>query len=115
MDMLSKEAEQKLDDIINYIINTKEYINCISIKEKMDKNESLKKKINEIKSLQKKYIRTNDEKIREELKLKESELNKIPIYVEYNNNLEVVNEMINLVKDELNDYFYNKLNQDIGI
>ena len=42
--------------------------------------------------------------------IKEQELNEIPIYAEYSNNLEVVNNMINLVKDELNDYFYHVLN-----
>ena len=37
-------------------------------------------------------------------------LNTIPIYVVYMQYLEKVNEMINLVKDELNDYFVDILN-----
>ena len=40
-----------------------------------------------------------------------NKLNEIPIYVIYNQNLEKVNEMINLVKDELNTYFDNLLNE----
>ena len=37
-------------------------------------------------------------------------LNTIPIYVVYMQYLEKVNEMINIVKDELNDYFVDILN-----
>ncbi len=110
MVMLSKEVEENLDDIINYIMNSKEYKKCIEIKKKMSKNKELNKLIEEIKLLQKEYIRKNSESIKEELEKKEHELNDIPIYVEYNNNLEAVNNMIDLVKDELNDYFYKKLN-----
>ncbi len=114
MDMLNKEIEKDLDNIINYIINSKEYIKCIEIKKKMKNNKKIQSLINEIKTLQKKYIRESDESIKKELEIKEKELNEIPIYAEYNNNLEVVNNMINLVKDELNDYFYNILNENIG-
>lgn len=109
--MLNKNIEKSLDDIINYIINSKEYIKCIEIKKKMSKNKELTKLIEEIKELQKKYVKENKESIKEKLDSKEKELNGIPIYVEYNNNLEVVNNMINLVKDELNDYFYKLLNE----
>ncbi len=114
MVMLNKEIEKNLDDIINYITSSKEYIKCIEIKNKMKDNKKIQKLIEEIKTLQKKYIRENNPDIKKELESKEKELNEIPIYVEYNNNLEVVNSMINLVKDELNDYFYNKLNDNIG-
>lgn len=118
MVMLNKDIEESLDDIINYITNSKEYIKCIEIKKKMSKNKKLTELIEDIKKLQKKYIKENDESIKEKdesikekLDSKEKELNEIPIYVEYNNNLEVVNNMINLVKDELNDYFYKLLNE----
>ena len=97
---------KELDELVSYIKNTSSYKNCISIKKKMDKNEEICSLIDEIKSLQKKYVKSNyDDSIKEELDKLESRLNSIPIYVEYNNNLEKVNEMIELVKDELNDYF----------
>lgn len=114
MVMLNKNTEECLDDIINYIMNSKEYKKCIEIKKKMSKNEQIKNLIEEIKILQKKYVKEQNESIKNELKIKEQELNEIPIYAEYSNNLEVVNNMINLVKDELNDYFYKKFNKDIG-
>lgn len=116
MDMLNKEQKEKLEDIIEYIINSIEYKKCIEIKNIMKSNTNINKLINDIKILQKKYIKNNyDKELKLELNRKEEELNKIPIYVEYNLNLSKVNEMINLVKEELNDYFYNKLNKDIDI
>ena len=50
--------------------------------------------------------------IRNQLEVKklEKELNEIPLYVRYMEHLERVNQMINYVKDELNDYFYHVLN-----
>ena len=97
---------KELDELVSYIKNTSSYKNCISIKKKMDKNEEICSLIEKIKSLQKKYVKSNyDDSIKEELDKLEFKLNSIPIYVEYNNNLEKVNEMIDLVKDELNDYF----------
>lgn len=78
----------------------------------MQKNEDLKIKIEEIKNLQKKYVRTDfeDKNIAQELRKKEEALNEIPIFVEYNRNLEEVNKKIELVKEELNDYFNQKFN-----
>ena len=97
---------KELDELVSYIKNTSSYKNCISIKEKMDKNEEICSLIEEIKKLQKKYVKSNyDDNVKKELDSLESKLNSIPIYVEYNNNLEEVNKMIDLVKDELNDYF----------
>lgn len=99
-----------LDDVINTIINSDDYKSCIQLKEKMSTNKEICELVEKIKILQKKYVRENDEEVLAELKLLEERLNEIPIYVIYMQHLEKVNEMINYVKDELNDYFYKVLN-----
>lgn len=91
-------------------MNSKDYKSCIEIKKKMSANKELVQLVEKIKKLQKEYVRSNDLKIIEELKRLEDELNEIPIYVVYMQHLERVNQMINYVKDELNDYFYDVLN-----
>ena len=105
---------KELDGIIDYIINGKSYKKCIELKNKMDCNEEIKNIIDRIKILQKKYVKSNymDSSIKKELDELEEVLNNYPIYVEYNNYLNDVNEMINYVKDELNDYFYKLLNEN---
>ena len=104
------QLNKELDEVINTIINSDDYKSCIQLKEKMSTNKEICELVNKIKVLQKKYVRENGEEVLEELKLLEKRLNEIPIYVIYMQHLEKVNEMINYVKDELNDYFYKVLN-----
>lgn len=101
---------KELEEVINTIINSDDYKSCIQLKEKMSTNKEICELVEKIKVLQKKYVRENGEEVLEELKLLEERLNEIPIYVIYMQHLEKVNEMINYVKDELNDYFYKVLN-----
>lgn len=101
---------KELEEVINTIINSDDYKRCIQLKEKMSTNKEICELVDKIKVLQKKYVRENGEEVLEELKLLEERLNEIPIYVIYMQHLEKVNEMINYVKDELNDYFYKVLN-----
>ena len=109
---MEKKLSNSIDCLVDYIINTKEYKNCIKYKEEMEKDNSIKEKVNSIKKLQKQYVNSNDISIKEELDKLEDELNNIDLYVKYNQNLEVVNQMISYTKDELNDYFYNLLNEN---
>lgn len=102
--------DKALTDLINCIVNSKEYIDCIEIKKKMESNEDINSRIKRIKVLQQKYLRTPSIEIEEELKTLEKELNDIPLYVMYNQNLSLVNEKISFINDELNDYFYKLLN-----
>lgn len=101
---------KELEEVINTIINSDDYKSCIQLKEKMSTNKEICELVEKIKVFQKKYVRENGEEVLEELKLLEERLNEIPIYVIYMQHLEKVNEMINYVKDELNDYFYKVLN-----
>lgn len=104
------QLNKELEEVINTIINSDDYKSCIQLKEKMSTNKEICELVDKIKVLQKKYVRENGEEVLEELKLLEERLNEIPIYVIYMQHLEKVNEMINYVKDELNDYFYKVLN-----
>ena len=74
-------------------------------------NNELNSLISSIKSIQKKYVRSEyDSKYKEELDKLNKQLNEIPIYVIYQNNLDVINQKINYIKDTLNDYFYHLFN-----
>ena len=100
-----------LDDLINYIKNTIEYKKCLELKSRMSSNSDINSLIINIKDLQKKYIKSNyDLNIKLELDRLNEELNNIPIYITYRENLEKVNQMISYVNDELTDYFYKVLN-----
>ena len=102
---------EKLDEVVKVIKDSKEYKNCIDLKKQMESNEDINSLVKKIKILQKKYIRTNDKDIKVELDSLKKKLNEIPIYHIYMENLEKVNDMINYVKDELNNYFDLLLNE----
>jgi len=102
--------DKVIDDVVNSITNSEAYKKCLEIKEKMKDNTDISTRVNKIKRLQKKYIRSNDENILKELDILKEELNSIPIYHMYNQYLEEVNQMISYVNDELNNYFNNLFN-----
>jgi len=109
---MEKKLNNSIDEVVNYIINTKEYKDCIKYKELMDEDNNIKELVSKIKKLQKEYVRTEDKDIKDELDILEKELNNNDIYIKYNQNLEIVNQMISYVKDELNDYFDKLLNNE---
>ena len=109
-----EELNKKVDELVKVITTSKEYQKCLELKQKMQENKELKELINSIKILQKKYLKSNyDESIKQELEDEKNKLSNYPIYTVYNDNLEIVNNMINIINDELNNYFYQKLNNDI--
>ena len=102
---------EKLDKVINYIMNSSEYKDCIKLKKQMSSNKDLIELIDKVKYLQKKYIKSNrDESIKKELDSNIKQLEDIPIYNIYMSKLDIVNRNIDYVKDELNEYFYNITN-----
>ena len=104
--------DKALEDVINCIKNSPEYMECIELKKKMDNNTEINSLIKDIKLLQKKLLRTDSLEVEEELNSKINRLNEIPIYSIYNQKLNVINEKISYVNDELNDYFYKLLNEE---
>ena len=106
-----EKLTKSLDEVVDAIINSKEYKKCIELKKKMESNDEINSLVKEIKLKQKKYIKSNNPNILSELKLLENRLNSIPIYHIYLVNLGEVNNKINYVKDELNDYFDELLNK----
>ena len=108
---MEKLLNNKLEDVIDCIKESSEYKKCLELQNKMNDNDEIKELINNIKVLQKKYIKSNySESVKNELDDVTCKLNNIPIYVSYLDNLEKVNYKIEYVKDYLNDYFVNLLN-----
>lgn len=111
---LSK-LDDSIDELISEIKNSKEYRQCILLKQQMNDNKELMELINTVKKLQKQYIKSDfSSDIKKQLDLIEEELNQIPIYIIYNDNLKEVNRNIDIMKDYLNDYFNNKMNNNIS-
>lgn len=104
-----KLLNKKLEEVITVIKDSKDYQECIKLKEKMKKNAELMQLIDTLKTLQKEYVK-NGYQDREKLEEVENKLYEIPIYVTYIGHLKKVNQMISYVEDDLNDYFYQLFN-----
>ena len=108
---LSNETKNSLNELIDFIKNSNEYKECIRLKKEIDKDMELTSIINKVRYLQRDYIKSGyDKKVKEELDEEMNKLNNSKLYILYSYNLDKVNEMINIIKEELNSYFYNITN-----
>lgn len=109
---MENTVSKAINDVIYCITNSDDYKKCILIKNQMSCNEELVSLIELIKSKQKDFIRSGDsESSKNELDDLNKKLNSYPIYVEYLKSLDKVNAMIDIVHDDLNNYFYNIFNE----
>lgn len=106
-----EDVIKALEEVVSCICNSKEYQNCIILKKQMNENDEVKELVDKVKKYQKKYVNTHDKNIKLELDNLERQLNEIPLYTIYLQNLEIVNEKIDYVKDSLNEYFDQLLNK----
>ena len=111
MDKILAEIEiikEKIED-------SREYKDYLYLKEKLDNNEKVKLLVEEIKSLQKLMVKKEHHKEsieKEENRLKEitTILNDIPLYNDYLETQERLNETLFLISNTLKEYFNNLTN-----
>lgn len=108
---MEKKLSKAVNDVVSSITESDEFKECIRLKEKMEENSEIKELVETIKKLQKKYVRTLDEEVKEELDKLQERLDSIPLYDSYQKKLAEVNRKIDIIKDELNDYFYKVVNE----
>ena len=104
-----KLLNKKLEEVIAVIMDSNDYKECVSLKEKMLKNKELMSLINTLKEKQKEYIKSGCCN-KETLEYLETQIYDIPLYSIYMEHLKNVNKMISYVQDDLNDYFYHLFN-----
>ena len=108
---MEKKLSKAVSDVVAAITESVEFKECIRLKSKMEASCDIMELVDDIKKLQKKYIRTQDDEVKAELDRKEEKLNSIPLYGSYQKKLSEVNQKIEIIKDELNDYFYKVVNE----
>ena len=108
-----ESVQSSLIEVVATIKNSKEYQMCIRLKKQMSENPDISEMIQEIKKLQKQFVQSGyDQEIKKKLDFLVEELEKIPVYVVYKENLEIVNQKIDYVRDSLNDYFQSIFEKD---
>jgi len=112
---MNNKILNEVENIVSFIKESDTYKDYIFLKEKLSNNETAMSLINEIKTIQKQLVKkeVNNEDIKDLdnlIKEKEEELNRIPLYIEYINKQEQLNDLYQDIKQRLDDYFYNQLN-----
>ena len=101
---MNKEVINEIDNLINIIKENNIYKEYISILEKINSNEEIKELTNKIRIINKKLVRTPSIKLESELKDLESKLNDIPLYLDYKDKLNELNNLLLVVKNNIENY-----------
>ena len=101
---MNKEVINEIDNLINVIKENNIYKEYISILEKINSNEEIKDLTNKIRIINKKLVRTPSIKLESELKDLESKLNDIPLYLDYKDKLNELNNLLLVVKNNIENY-----------
>lgn len=103
---MNNEILSKVDEIVSYIENSSTYKDYLLLKEKLSNNEEIKDIIDLIKSKQKELVKKEYNKedvslLNEELKSLEDKLNEYPLYVDYINKQDELNEVFGIIKEKI--------------
>lgn len=98
---MNNNVINNIDVLINTIKSSDIYKEYIDLLEKVNLSNDIKRLTNEIRGLNKKLVLTPSVELEKELKIKEEELNDIPLYLEYKYKLEELNNMLIVVKNKI--------------
>ena len=106
---------EKVDDIVSTIKDSKEYQDYQFLFSKLSQNEKVNDLIKEVKDLQKRIVKkevlqesTID--LEKQVNSLLEQLNQIPLYVEFIQKQEELDQIYQNIKDKLEQYFYMVLN-----
>ena len=112
---VNNDIVNKMDEIVAFIKNSKEYQDYLFLSNKLSKNDRCNSLIKQVKTLQKELVKKQScgQNINElEKKINElvSELNIIPLYVEFVDKQQELNEIYQSIKARLDNYFNDLFN-----
>lgn len=112
---MNNEILNQMDKVIETLVSSDKYKYFLELSDKLKNNDKVTNMIKEIKQIQKKIVKLELEKKDISLYEKEiqdilTELNKIPLYIEYISIQEEINDIYQVIKNKLDNYFIEKLN-----
>ena len=109
----NEEILDKALELVKEIKNDKEYREYVTLRNEIKSNKEIMKRIENIKTLQKQYIKSAylDDEIKVKLDKELSELEDIPLYKEYLLKEKKINNILISIKEGINVSFENILNR----
>ena len=112
---MNNQILNEVDKIVNYIKDKDDYKDYLFLKEKLANNDKATKLIKEVKHLQQEIVKLEIEK--KDIKFMEDKINKnlqelkrMPLYVEFIEKQEKLDNIYQTIKEKLDDYFNKKFN-----
>lgn len=105
---MNKEILEKIDEIIQIIETSPEYLKYLDLKEKIKNHKELMELINRVRVMQKDVLHKKNNQ--NELDKLLNELNNNPLYREYNNVIYEINNTYSIVENSINNYFERIVN-----
>ena len=105
---MNKEILEKIDEIIQIIEKSPEYLKYLDLKEKIKNHKELMELINRVRVMQKDVLHKKNNQ--NELDKLLNELNNNPLYREYNNVIYEINNTYSIVENSINNYFERIVN-----
>ena len=109
----NEEILDKALELVKEIKNDKEYREYVTLRNEIKSNKEIMKRIENIKTLQKQYIKSAylDDEIKVKLDKELRELEAIPLYKEYVLKEKKINNILISIKEGINVSFENILNR----
>lgn len=106
---LNKEILDKIDEIVEFVKDSKEYQQYLFLEQKMKEHPKIPKLISEIKKLQKKAVKASNKEevsiIDEEILTIQNELEDIPLYVDFLRVQSELNVTFSIIKETIDKIF----------
>ncbi|MDD6224153.1 MAG: YlbF family regulator [bacterium] len=106
---------KEVEKLVTFIQESDDYQDYLYLSKKLKKHNQALTWMEEIKSIQKQIVRLEVENqdttsLEKEIEKKEQLLKEIPLYVEFLEKQEILNNYFQIIKQRLDDYFTKKLN-----
>ena len=98
---MNNEVINEIDALVSTIKSSDIYKEYIELLNKVSVSNEIKELTNEIRKINKELVLTPSIELEDKLKLKEKELNEIPLYLEYKYKLEELNNMLTVIKNKV--------------
>lgn len=109
----NEEIEKKALELVKAIKEEKDYKEYINLRKKLNENENIMSKMQEVKRLQKEYVKGAylDKEIETKLNSLLKELEQLSLYQEYLAKEKEINNILNDISEGLNIMFNKLLNE----
>lgn len=101
---MNNELKKEIDLLILKVKESNEYKEYFYLLEQVKNSDIINNLVDEIRNINKKIVKNPSIKLNDELLIKQKELNEIPLYQDYKDKLEILNNMLLLVKDKFDNY-----------